>query len=331
MSVFYDIVTALMKNTSVKIYLAPLRGITLLTFRNAFHRHFHGIDLAVTPFIPTVNSEKIKPSLIKDVDLHREQSIPVIPQIIGNRSDDIVKMCLVLHNLGHNEINWNLGCPHKPVTRKMRGAGLLPHPDIIKTVLDRVFKEPEIAFSIKTRLGLKNPDELYGLAYILNDYPLKNIIIHPRTASQMYSGTVDINRFDQCMKALNCPVVFNGDIRNTETFTILQKRFPNIYGWMIGRWIIANPFLAEDIHGGNFSRQNKKDRMAAFLDDLLAEYSSELYGPAHILGRMKELWKYLSLSFTRGSVFLTKIQHSTSVDAYKKIIEQLLEEENIID
>ena len=182
-----------------KIYLGPLRGVTLRTFRNAFCRHFQGVDIAISPFIPTVNSAKIKPSLLKDVDLSLDQSMPVIPQIIGNRPDDVVNMCHTLMAAGHNEINWNLGCPHRPVTRKRRGSGLLPHPDMIKAVLDRAFAVDGIRFSLKVRLGLEDPDELFGIAETLNSYPLSEIIIHPRTGTQMYDGTVDIDRFEQCL------------------------------------------------------------------------------------------------------------------------------------
>ena len=301
------------------IYLGPLRGVTLRTFRNAFCRHFQGVDIAISPFIPTVNSTKVKPSLLKDVDLGLQQSMPVIPQIIGNSPDDVVNMCRTLMAAGHNEINWNLGCPHRPVTRKKRGSGLLPHPDMIKAVLDGAFAVEGLKFSVKVRLGLNDPDELLNIAEALDTYPLSEIIIHPRTGTQMYDGTVDLDRFEQCMPIFSCPVVYNGDIKTAEDFRTLQSRFPSIDRWMIGRWLVANPFLAEEIRGITCEAPTRQERLSAFLDELLEEYSEELFGPAHILGRMKELWKYLALSVEGGESLLNDIRRATSVEEYRGI------------
>jgi len=308
---------------SHRIYLGPLRGVTLRIFRNALCRHFQGVDIAISPFIPTVNSSNVKPSLLRDVDLGLEQSMPVIPQIIGNRPDDVVNMCRNLMAAGHNEINWNLGCPHRPVTRKQRGSGLLPHPDMIKAVLDRVFAVEGLTFSLKVRLGLNDPDELLNIAEALDCYPLSEIIIHPRTGAQMYDGAVDIDRFEQCMPKFSCPLVYNGDIRTADDFKKLQSRFSSIDRWMIGRGLIANPFLAEEIRGITCETPMRQERLSAFLDELLEEYSEELSGPAHILGRMKELWKYLALSVEGGDRLLRDIRRATSVEEYRGIARRL--------
>ena len=47
--------------------LAPMRGLTGQLYRNAFARHFGGLDLAIAPFISTVKAARIKPSLVKDL------------------------------------------------------------------------------------------------------------------------------------------------------------------------------------------------------------------------------------------------------------------------
>ena len=44
-------------------------------------------------------------------------------------------MAKALHDLGYEEVNWNLGCPHKPVRKKQRGSGLLPHPERVDALL----------------------------------------------------------------------------------------------------------------------------------------------------------------------------------------------------
>ena len=191
---------------------------------------------------------------------------------------------------------------------------------MIKAVLDMVFAVEGLKFSVKVRLGLNDPDELLNIAEALDSYPLSEIIIHPRTGAQMYDGTVDIDRFEQCIPKFSCPVVYNGDIKTADDFVKLQDRFPSIDRWMIGRGLIANPFLAEEIRGIQCETPTRQERLSAFLDELLEEYSEELFGPTPILGRMKELWKYLALSVEGGERLLNDIRRATSVEEYRQIV-----------
>jgi tRNA-dihydrouridine synthase B len=182
-------------NTPLLI-LAPMRGITTMHYRKVFVRHFHGLDIEMAPFISTVRAERIHSKLLKDVLPENSSGLPLIPQLIGNNADDFVHMATALHDLGYNEINWNLGCPHKPIRKKQRGSGLLPHPDRIDILLNEICDRSPCRVSVKVRLGVSDPSELMKVIPVLNRYPLSEIIIHPRTAEQMYDGQVDLDAFE---------------------------------------------------------------------------------------------------------------------------------------
>ena len=198
-------------DTSLLI-LAPMRGITTMHYRKAFVRHFQGLDIEMAPFISTVGAERINPKLLKDVLPSSNSGLPLIPQLIGNRADDFVRMACALRELGDNEVNWNLGCPHKPIRKKRRGSGLLPHPDAVDAILDQVCERSPCRISVKVRLGVSDKSELMKLVPVLNRYPLSEVVIHPRTAEQMYTGTVDLDAFEEAFQALELPVCYNGDI-----------------------------------------------------------------------------------------------------------------------
>jgi len=184
--VFMDIPPdPIMTTSTPTLILAPMRGITTMHYRKAFVHHFQGLDIEMAPFISTVSAERINPKLLKDVLPENNSSLPLIPQVIGNKADDFVQMSIALHDLGYEEINWNLGCPHKPIRKKQRGSGLLPHPDTVDAILDQVCERSPCRISIKVRLGVSDPSELMQLVPVLNRYPLSEVIIHPRTAEQM--------------------------------------------------------------------------------------------------------------------------------------------------
>jgi tRNA-dihydrouridine synthase len=210
------------------------------------------------------------------------------------------------------------------VTRKVRGAGLLPHPGRIRDVLERVFASPPCRFSAKIRLGVDRPDQVFDVVPVLNDYPLCEVIIHPRTAVQMYEGVADAEAFDDCRRRLKHRVVYNGDIRTVRDYERLASRLPEIHDWMLGRGLVADPFLAARIVGDPVDRELETVRR--FHDELYAQYKGVLFGARPVLGKMKELWSYLSRSFRDGGTILKKIQRSTTLEAYETIVERFFDE-----
>ncbi len=299
-----------------RFYLAPLRGITDVTFRNVFSRHFGGFDIAVAPFISTVSTPRIKPSLLKDVRPDRNRSLPVIPQLLSNDPEGFIRMARRLADLGYGIVNLNLGCPFPMVAKKGRGSGMLPFPDRVAAFLDRVVPAIPCSLSIKTRLGRHSAEEISRLMPVFNRYPLSELVIHPRTGVQMYGGVPDLATFSDCLAGSLHPVVYNGDIRSPAIYRCLRDRFPGVRRWMIGRGAVADPFLVETLKTGSDARMADMGRFTAFQEDLSAAYGEILAGPAHMVDRMKGFWYYFSRSFPENRRDIQQILRSTSPAGY---------------
>lgn len=308
------------------LILAPMRGVTTMHYRQAFTNHFGGLDLEIAPFISTVSAECIKPSLLNDVRPENNSTLPLIPQLIGNHADDFIRMATALHDLGYDEINWNLGCPHKPIRKKRRGSGLLPHPDLIDQLLDQICERSPCQISVKVRLGVAGTDELMSLIPVLNRHPLSEVIIHPRTAEQMYTGTVDLEAFDAAHNEIKHPVCYNGDINDSDFFHLVQKRFPSINRFMLGRGLLANPFLCEIIKGNPPDPSDAITRIQAFHDDLVGHYASTYYGDHPVLGKMKEFWTYQTIHLSNGKKMFKKIKKTERLSTYRKMVDEFLTE-----
>ncbi len=306
-----------------------MRGITTMHYRQAFVRHFGGLDVEMAPFIPTVSSEKINPKLLRDVLPENNSGLPLIPQLIGNQADDFVQMAAALQDLGYTEVNWNMGCPHKPIRKKRRGSGLLPFPDTVDMLLDQVCERSPIRTSVKVRLGVADKSELMKLIPVLNKYPLSEVIIHPRTAEQMYDGTVDLDAFEEAYKLLERPVCYNGDITNLTFYQNVQKRFPQIHRFMLGRGLLANPFLCEEIKSGKAVAETHHSadpiqRIADFHADLVARYEAVLHGDHPVLGKMKEFWTYQTTHLSNGRKMFKKLKKAQRLSTYKDIVAEFL-------
>ncbi len=312
------------------LYLAPLRGITDAIYRTTYAEHFDGIDLAVAPFITTHAGRRIKPSHVRDLHPEANPTMPVIPQILTKNADDCIILAEHLFDMGYATINLNCGCPFPQVAKKGRGSGLLCNPDGLDRLLERMLSQIPNKLSVKTRLGRHHPDEIHAVMTIFNRYPLASVIVHPRTGVQMYGGAPDLEAFSWCLQNCRHPVIYNGDITDRSGFRELERRFEGVAGWMIGRGMLANPFLPGLLKGAHAAdNRTMTSRFREFHDALLERYCNRLSGPSHLLDRMKGLWKYFAQGFRNSETARKRIHKARSIDQYQSAVNAFLGNEPV--
>jgi tRNA-dihydrouridine synthase len=304
--------------------MAPIRGITDHIYRSVFPKFFSGFDKAVAPFLATSHKNKLKGNLIKNFAPELNTGIATIPQILSKNHEDFIPLANSLFELGYTEINWNIGCPYPMVTNKGKGSGMLPLPEKIDSFLDKVTSDTKAQISIKLRLGLEYHEQILQLIPIFNKYPLKELIIHPRTARQMYSGTVNLDIFKKSLSLSKHSIVYNGDINSALDLLALQKELPTINKWMIGRGVLRNPFLVEELmQQQEKSNIEKKETIYKFHDALYSEYRQILSGATHITDKMKAVWFYLSNIFENEKKVHKLIKKTSSLEKYHQTVEKI--------
>ena len=311
-----------------RLILAPLKGFTDVIFRDTFAQHFDGFDSAMAPFIATVAADRLTDKHVRDLLPNQNTRMPIEPQILGNTAEDFVFLARRLFDMGYPDVNWNLGCPYPMVTNRGLGAGLLADPQKIKDILNHFFSESELHLSIKMRLGNKNPDEILQVLPILEKFPLKNITIHPRIAKQMYKGEADTEAFGRCLQYTSHKVIYNGDITSVDRFQKLAVSFPSLDQWMIGRGLIADPFLPAMIKANTTEYpENKNVIFANFHERLLEEYRQTLSGDGHLVMKMVSYWEYFSHLFPNEPKGLKMIKKAKNIAAYQEAVRWIAESE----
>ncbi len=313
-----------------KLLLAPLKGFTDAIFRRTFAEHFGGFDAAMAPFITAGPAERLRQNQLRELAPRPDDTLPVVPQILGNASEDFVFLARRLYDMGYAEVNWNLGCPFRPVAKKRRGSGLLPFPVLVEEFLDKTIPALPGGLSIKMRLGRNQAGEVDRLLPVFERYPIREIIIHPRTGRQMYTGDPDLDSFERCLGMTRHRVVYNGDITEIGGFAALRRRFPQVDGWMIGRGALTDPFLPAAIKTGGKEGNGasaKAEAFKAFYADLFGRYRSHLFGPGHLLGRMKGFWKYFAGAFANARDIERRIHRCHQLPRYVEIVERFFDEE----
>lgn len=304
---------------------SPLQGFTDFRFRNAFQHYFGGIDTFYAPYIRLNGQLKIKQSYQNDLQLENNSTLNVIPQVMTNDPDEFLFVVKYVQSLGYKELNWNLGCPYPMVTKSGMGSGLICNPTRINEVLHKAHNESDIVVSMKMRMGYENATEILDAFPVLDKYPLKNIAIHARIGKQLYNGPVDLDAFEKCISGTKHKLYYNGDITSLESFKKIQNRFPTIDHFMIGRGLIADPFLPNMIKNDTTTYpKNRWEIFSEFHDRIYQQYDDYLSGPTPIKMKMLGFWEFFSQSFPNPQKTFKAIKKASSPKKYQETVASIL-------
>lgn len=307
---------------------SPLQGFTDFRFRNAFHHYFGGIDTYYAPYIRLNGKLKIKLSYQNDLLPENNATLEVIPQVITNDAEEFIYVAKYVQSLGYKELNWNLGCPYPMVTKSGMGSGLICNPNRINEVLHRAHNETDILVSMKMRMGYENAEEILDAFPVLDQYPLKNIAIHARIGKQLYKGPVNLDAFEKCLSSTKHKLYYNGDITSLAAFKTIEQRFPHVDHFMIGRGLIADPFLPNMIkHNTRDYPKNRWAIFSEFHDTIYQQYDAYLSGPTPIKMKMLGFWEFFSQSTSNPQKTLKAIKKASNPVKYRQAVAQIIANE----
>lgn len=281
-------------NMDTKVYSAPLQGFTELAWRNAHAQVFGGVEAYYTPFVRLEKGE-VRNKDRREVSVALNQVSHLVPQLIASEPEEFEQLVRFLQDEGYQEMDLNMGCPFPLLVKRCKGSGILPHPDKIEALLSSMSLFPEVSFSVKMRLGWADATEWKSILPFLNASCVKQVTLHPRIGQQQYKGKVDLEAFASFYEACTLPLVYNGDLTSIDTFRQIIFQFPRLKGVMLGRGLLANPALAEEIHTGNsLSQKELYDKVGEMHGLMYEQYVHQIEGgDAQLLQKMKTMWEYL--------------------------------------
>ncbi|MCQ2406026.1 MAG: tRNA-dihydrouridine synthase family protein [Oscillospiraceae bacterium] len=297
-----------------KLYSAPMEGVTCLVWRRAHRRVFGGVDYYMAPFIEPNQNMKLSGKDKRELLSEREENL--IPQVLTGRSDYFILAARELMDYGFGEINLNLGCPSGTVTAKHKGSGALLDTAALDNMLCEIFSSlPGADISVKTRAGFFSFDEWDAIFEIYKKYPLKSLILHPRTREMMYKGRADREIFIRARDNAPFPLIYNGDIVSEE-----DKAFSWDCDLMAGRGLASDPALFRRAKGGDKACKEELSEFSSLIYEGYREYMS---GDKPTIMRMKELWRFLSPRFAGYEKPLKAITKAKTTDEYKTAVKSL--------
>lgn len=317
----------------MKIYMAPLEGVTGYVFRNAF-KEYYGKGRIDKYFIPFISPNKSKGYTTReqaDIAPEHNAGINAVPQIMANDEGLFCEAAAMLKELGYSEINLNLGCPSGTVVSKYRGAGFLAKPRELDIFLDKVLSSPQMKdmrMSVKTRTGMESHEEFKLLMAIYGDYPLSEIIIHPRVRTDYYKNSPDMDIFRWAVGESSVPISYNGDIFKIKEYVKLVEEFPDIDSVMIGRGFVGNQRLINqiaDLAHDDLLGEHDMATLEKFTGRLLRDYISIMDSEVNAMHKMKEVWIYINQFNPGHEKAFKKIKKSRSLTDYQNGVREFFD------
>ena len=110
-------------------------------------------------------------------------------------------------------IDINMGCPVPKIVKNGEGSALLKDPDLVYDIVSAVVKNTDKPVTVKIRIGWdKDTINAVETAHAISAAGASAITVHGRTREQYYSGKADWSVIAAVKRAVDIPVVGNGDV-----------------------------------------------------------------------------------------------------------------------
>ncbi|NIG99419.1 MAG: tRNA dihydrouridine(20/20a) synthase DusA [Buchnera aphidicola (Periphyllus acericola)] len=244
----------------------------MLKYTDRHCRYFHRLltknSYLYTEMMTTQSILNKNFKLFKNKDKKNKISL----QIIGKNPEHLSQCAKLAYKKKYNEININVGCPSKNMTKNNLGVSLMKDTKIINQALIHINNSSPIPISIKTRTGFNNYSTynfLKNFIYETSHNKLcKIFIIHARNAILNKNFTTKNNRnipplkYDyvyQLKKDFpHLKIIINGGIKS---ILEIKKHLKIVDGVMLGRKIYKNPLFLKKIERKIFNNKKKNKKI----------------------------------------------------------------------
>jgi nifR3 family TIM-barrel protein len=228
-------------DADIPLYLAPMAGVSESPFRRLCRRF--GADVVETEFLSAEGIRRENAATLDKLRFGADER-PIGVQIFGAEPAAMGDAArLVTDVFAPEYIDINFGCPVKKVVRRNGGSGCLKDLDLVEKVIKAVASATPLPVTVKIRSGwseeMRDPVKI-GLR--CQDAGARAIALHPRTRTQMYSGSARWEEIGLLVDALDIPVIGNGDIKTAEDAVRMQKE-TGCAAVMIGRGAFGQPWI----------------------------------------------------------------------------------------
>ena len=295
------------------LLMAPMAGLTHSAFRQIC-LGFGGVGLLSTEMLSTKRLPSENPT-ISPYLIRTASEKPLSYQLLIASAEDVAQSVEILHRLGADAIDLNMGCPAPTVGKFGAGAMLMEQPAGVRRMVAEARKLTQLPLTAKIRLGTElDEQKLKSFCTMLQDEGIEMLSVHARLTRESFARRPRWESIARIKEWLRIPVIANGGI-----FSVQDARdclgASGADGLMLGRGAVIRPWLfaeiAHDLYGTQIPEPvvSLPELYGNFIDLL-----NGLFRPERRLGRLKEFTHYFARNYKFGHRLAFRVQSSDSVD-----------------
>ncbi len=310
------------------VILAPMAGVTDLPFRLLCKEQ--GCDVMVTEMISAKALYYGNKNTIPLMQTS-EQEKPIGFQLFGSDPSLMADMASKVESMdmGFAYIDINMGCPVPKIVNNHEGSSLMLQPELASEIVRKMSDAVKLPVTVKIRKGFDSKHENAAeFAKRLADSGAAAIAVHGRTREQYYAGQADWDAIRDVKKAVDIPVIANGDIfSGQDAVRILDHT--GCDGVMIGRGAKGNPWIFREVKAALRGEEIPEHPAEAEILQMLLrharlniEYKGEFTG----IREMRKHAAWYTTGLHGSSRFRDLVNHINRYDEFEQLVAALTKE-----
>lgn len=226
------------------VFMAPMAGVTDKPYRTMCMEMGCGLVYsemvsAKGLFYNSANTEKL-------MDCESGCG-PYAIQLFGSEPEIMAGMAKKIEDMPFDIIDVNMGCPAPKIVKNGDGSALMKNVSLAGEIISAMVQSQKKPVTVKFRKGFDEETiNAVEFAKAMEKAGAAAVAVHGRTREQYYSGKADWDIIKEVKKAVNIPVIGNGDITSPQTAKAMFD-YTDCDAIMIGRASEGNPWIFKRI------------------------------------------------------------------------------------
>lgn len=305
------------------VILAPMAGVSDLPFRLLCKEQGAGLlGMEMVSAKAIMYNSKNTEALM---EIHPDE-MPVSLQLFGSDADIISEMAKRIEDRPFSILDINMGCPVPKVVNNGEGSALMKKPALVREIVSKTVEAVRKPVTVKIRKGFDGEHaNAVEIAKAAEDAGAAAVAVHGRTREEFYSGKADWKIIAEVKKAVNIPVIGNGDVTDGESAKRMLEE-TGCDGVMIGRAARGNPWIFREVtayleNGRKEPRPGAEEVKDVILRhaELQTRYKGEYIG----IREMRKHIAWYTAGYPHSAKFRGRINEIEGMEELRKGIEEI--------
>ena len=305
------------------VILAPMAGVSDLPFRLLCKEQGAGLlGMEMVSAKAIMYNSKNTEALM---EIHPDE-MPVSLQLFGSDADIISEMAKRIEDRPFSILDINMGCPVPKVVNNGEGSALMKNPALVREIVSKTVETVRKPVTVKIRKGFDGEHaNAVEIAKAAEDAGAAAVAVHGRTREEFYSGKADWKIIAEVKKAVNIPVIGNGDVTDGESAKRMLEE-TGCDGVMIGRAARGNPWIFREVTAYLENGRKEPRPEAEEVKDVIlrhAELQTRYKGEYIGIREMRKHIAWYTAGYPHSAKFRGRINEIEGMEELRKGIEEI--------